>query len=282
MACIQLPLDLPGARSASAAPLGAPGTEFELIEEGRAGDPTLPGDEAIQQWTDGLAEAIPWSPTESSRQFLVVIDPGHGGKDSGAIGISGIRESDIAMQISLRTALVLEQNPNISIVLTRNDDRFVSLRDRSRSANNASADLFLSIHANAAESSDLWGVETYSLNTSSDAGATRVAARENRVAQEYRKEKIDSNRILASLEVAGTNRLSAQLAGEVQHQTIGRLNLEYQEHQVNDLGAKTALFYVLTTTRMPAILFEAGFLSNPQDERPPFSLLPTSVGRSLG
>ena len=69
------------------------------------------------------------------------------------------------------------------------------------------------------------------------------------------------------MEVAGTNRLSAQLAGEVQHQTIGRLNLEYQEHQVNDLGAKTALFYVLTTTRMPAILFEAGFLSNPQDER---------------
>ena len=79
--------------------------------------------------------------------------------------------------------------------MTREDDTFISLRDRSCSANKASADLFLSIHANAAESSELWGVETYSLNTSSDVGASRVAARENKVAREYKKEKVDSNRL---------------------------------------------------------------------------------------
>jgi N-acetylmuramoyl-L-alanine amidase len=267
---VRLSVDLTEARTVRARALEKGVIVFDLIEADASPDPAIPDDASIRAWSKERDTGLAFESSTQGRQYLVVIDAGHGGHDYGAVGHSGIREADIALQIALRIAALLEAHPSIDILMTRDADDFVKLRDRARIANEAGADLFLSIHANSTEARHaelLWGVETYSLDIASDGGAQRVAARENKVAKEFKESQGSTDRLRASLEVAGTNRLSAQLAGAVQTQVIDRLTLEYDPQQVNDLGAKTALFYVLTTTRMPAILFEAGFLSHPDDER---------------
>jgi N-acetylmuramoyl-L-alanine amidase len=264
---VQISVDLTGARKVSARALGQKTIVFDLIVEGREGDPGLPADSEIIDWAEGRLDSLAFEARNPQRRFLVVVDAGHGGTDYGAVGVTGTREADIALQIARRTVALLEQHPHIDTLMTRDEDVFIKLRERSQIANKAQADLFLSIHANASNYDWAWGVETYSLDTASDGGAARVAARENKVAKEYKRIQGETNRLRASLEVTGTNRLSAQLAGEVQRQVMDRLALEYSEEQVNDLGTRTALFYVLTTTRMPAILFESGFVSHEEDER---------------
>ena len=199
-----------------------------------------------------------------SKDFMIALDAGHGGWDAGAVGVSGVREADIVLELTLRLAKELELHDGIRVMLTRSDNTFVELKQRAELVNLAKADLFVSIHANAAPTPDLWGIETYSMNTASDEGARRVAQRENALSK-IDDGKIDSLR--GSLASQGTLVLSEQLSQSIQKVVIEQLREEYGEEQIRDLGAKTALFYVLVRTQMPAILFEASFLSNREDER---------------
>jgi N-acetylmuramoyl-L-alanine amidase len=190
----------------------------------------------------------------------VIIDAGHGGHDTGAIGADGTREKDVALAIALKLAKKLKAQ-GLEVVLTRDDDTFVRLEDRTQIANREKGDLFISVHCNAAASRKLRGIETYSLNTSSNRYSIRLAARENASSD---RGVGDLQYILADLATKANTGDSARLADRVE-QTLVR-NLTPKHAGVKGLGTKEALFYVLLGAKMPAILVETSFISNPDEE----------------
>ncbi len=191
----------------------------------------------------------------------VIIDAGHGGHDTGAIGPTGVREKDVALGVVLKLKDKLEAL-GLEVVLTRDDDTFVALDQRTRIANKEHGDLFISIHCNAAPSKNLRGVETYTLNTSSNRYSVRLAARENATTERGIN---DLQYILADLATKANTGESQRLAESVQRSLIRGLSKEYKG--VRDLGTKEALFVVLLGAKMPSILVETSFLSNPEDEQ---------------
>jgi N-acetylmuramoyl-L-alanine amidase len=190
----------------------------------------------------------------------VVIDPGHGGRDTGAVGPHGLREKDIALSISRMLAERLRAL-GFAVVLTRKSDTYVSLDERTKIANEARADLFVSIHCNAARSRTLSGVETWTLNVASDRYATRLATFENADAE---RTVSDLRLILADLATRANASDARDLAQSVQGSLVR--NLRSRVGRVGDHGVKHALFYVLLGAHMPSILVETGFISNPVEE----------------
>ncbi len=191
----------------------------------------------------------------------VVIDAGHGGKDSGAIGPGGTREKDVALAIARQVAQRIREL-GLEVVLTREDDTFVRLEDRAKIANRRKGDLFISIHCNSAANHALRGIETYTLNTSADRYSMRLAARENASSG---KGISDLQFILADLATKANTEESTRLAQRVQKGLVTTLKARYRE--IRDLGSKEALFYVLLGAKMPAVLVETSFLSHPEEER---------------
>jgi N-acetylmuramoyl-L-alanine amidase len=191
----------------------------------------------------------------------VVIDAGHGGRDAGAIGPDGTREKDVALAIATKLARRLEAM-GLEVVLTRDDDRFVTLEDRTRIANQKKGDLFISVHCNAAASKSLRGIETYTLNTSSNRYSIRLAARENATSE---RGVGDLRYILADLATRANTSESSRLARQVQRSLVTSLSTQYAG--VRDLGTKEALFFVLLGAKMPAILVETSFISHPEEEK---------------
>ncbi|RMG03742.1 MAG: N-acetylmuramoyl-L-alanine amidase [Nitrospirae bacterium] len=197
---------------------------------------------------------------------IVVIDPGHGGDDPGAIGPRGLREKDVTLDMAKRLKRILEETYNLEVYLTRDSDRFISLKDRTLFANRKKADLFVSIHANASPRKNTRGTETYLLNWTNNREALRVAARENRISVEKMKEsRSELGMILTSLERESKRDESLKLAHFIQNSLISRLSRSYSS--VTDLGVKQALFYVLVGAEMPSVLVEVAFISNPREER---------------
>lgn len=192
----------------------------------------------------------------------VALDPGHGGSDPGAIGPTGLREKDVTLQIAHLVGPALARQ-GISVVITRDDDRTMSLEERTARVNASEADLFVSIHCNAAERSDARGVETYTLDTSRDALSSRIAARENATRSDQTS-STELGSILASLRVSGEAR-SVRLAELLQRAAVASLRPKYAD--LKDGGVKHAGFYVLVGARMPAVLFETSYISNPLEER---------------
>ncbi|HEX9575653.1 MAG TPA: N-acetylmuramoyl-L-alanine amidase [Myxococcales bacterium] len=190
----------------------------------------------------------------------VVIDPGHGGRDTGAIGPRGLREKDVALAIA-RTLAGRLRALGFTVILTRKDDSYVSLDERTRIANQARADLFVSVHCNAARRRTLTGVETWTLNVASDRYATRLATFENADAE---RTVSDLRLILADLATWANASDARDLAQSVQSSLVR--NLRARVGRVEDHGVKQALFYVLLGAHMPAILVETGFISNPAEE----------------
>jgi N-acetylmuramoyl-L-alanine amidase len=190
----------------------------------------------------------------------IVIDAGHGGKDTGAIGPHGVREKDMALAIARKVAAKLKSF-GFSVMMTRRDDTFVALDDRTRIANEAKADLFVSIHCNAARRRKLEGVETWTLNVASDRYAARLAAFENADAD---RTVSDLRMILADLATKANASDARELAQSVQSSLVR--TLRSRSLPVRDHGTKQALFYVLLGTHMPSILVETGFISNPSEE----------------
>jgi N-acetylmuramoyl-L-alanine amidase len=190
----------------------------------------------------------------------VVVDAGHGGHDTGAIGPKGTREKDVSLSIAKKLAAKLEA-AGLEVVLTRDDDTYVKLEDRTRIANRQKGDLFISVHCNAAPSKTLRGIETYTLNTSSNRYSIRLAARENATTE---RGVGDLQYILADLATKANTGESSHLADRVQRSLIRNLSSSYKG--VKDLGTKEALFFVLLGAKMPAILVETSFLSHPEEE----------------
>jgi N-acetylmuramoyl-L-alanine amidase len=191
----------------------------------------------------------------------VVIDPGHGGHDSGALGPSGKKEKDVSLAISKKVAQQL-RDAGLEVLLTRDKDTFVRLEDRASFANDHRGDLFISIHCNSATSRKLRGIETYSLNIASDRYSIRLAARENASSE---KSISDLQFILADLATKANTEESTRLATRVQRSLVSRL--AEKDAGLRDLGHKQALFYVLLGAKMPAILVETSFISNAEDEK---------------
>lgn len=191
-----------------------------------------------------------------------MIDPGHGGKDDGARGPHGVKEKDLTLKISKLLAAVLRKTLDAEVRLTRQDDRYIPLEERNTLGNKINADLFVSIHVNAAESQAPHGIETYYLNTASDKAAKRLADSENRV---FGKEASTLEKILTTMMQNATTDESRELAIAVQSAMIQRLSSAYAN--IEDKHVKTALFYVLVGSKSPSILVEAGFVSNPTEEK---------------
>lgn len=190
----------------------------------------------------------------------VVLDPGHGGNDAGASGPAGTKEKDVTLAVAQRTSAILER-AGLRVTLTRADDRYVTLEERTARANGAGADLFVSIHCNAAESKGKRGVETYVLDTTTNDIAARVAARENATSQAANAEL---GSILATMRLADQSARSTKLADLLQRAAFGALSLKYKD--VHDGGVHQAGFYVLVGARMPAVLFETSYVSNAIEE----------------
>lgn len=197
----------------------------------------------------------------------IVIDPGHGGHDPGAVGPGGLFEKDVVLDIALRIRDIMKNEyPSYDVILTRDKDIFIPLKDRAKIANSIGADLFLSIHANASPNRYARGVETYFLNWTDDEEALRVAARENAISVKKMKQvQSELGLILASLERDRKRDDSIKLAGSIHNSMVA--NIKSQFPKVNDLGIKSALFYVLVDAEMASALAEVSFISNPEEER---------------
>ncbi len=194
---------------------------------------------------------------------LIVIDAGHGGRDPGAVGQRGTLEKDIVLDISKRLAKRIRERLDIEVVLTRSGDYFLPLSRRTQIANNEGADLFISIHANAAFNRDARGFEVFFLSDkASDKEAQAVANRENSViAMEERTAEIEQlTRILWSLTMNKFMNESSILCAFINSSVIEKTDLLNR-------GVKQANFHVLRGARMPAALVEIGFISNKQEER---------------
>jgi N-acetylmuramoyl-L-alanine amidase len=185
----------------------------------------------------------------------VVIDAGHGGKDTGAIGPHRVREKDVALGIAKNVAARLRAL-GLAVIMTRKDDSFVSLDERTRIANESKADLFVSIHCNASRRRTLSGAETWTLNVGSDRYSARLAAFENAEAD---RTVSDLRLILADLAAKANAGDARELAQSVQSSLA-------RKTRARDHGVKQALFYVLLGAHMPAVLVETGFISNPAEE----------------
>jgi len=196
----------------------------------------------------------------------VVIDAGHGGHDPGAVGRNGLYEKDVVLDIALKIRdIMTKEYPLYEIILTRNRDIFIPLDERAAIANRSNADLFVSIHVNASLNRKARGIETYVLNWTDDEEAMRVAARENAISLKKMKQvQNELGFILASLEREAKRDESVKLASYVQNSLISAIQPKHPE--VNNLGVKQALFYVLVGAKMPSILVEASFISNTDEE----------------
>jgi N-acetylmuramoyl-L-alanine amidase len=193
----------------------------------------------------------------------IVIDAGHGGHDTGTIGPHGLMEKDLCLDVALRLGKLIEQKmPGAQVIYTRKDDTFIPLGDRTAIANEAKADLFISIHANSSHDPDARGIETYYLNFSSSPDAVETAARENANSQESIHDLQDIIR-----QIARNDKIeeSKELAGDVQDSLTQRLQLVSRDER--NRGVKKAPFVVLIGADMPSILSEISFVSNPSDER---------------
>ncbi len=207
-------------------------------------------------------------PIVSSKK-RIVIDPGHGGHDPGAIGPRKLCEKDVVLDIALKLRKILSKDPAFEVFLTRDKDVFIPLVERTAIANSKNADLFVSVHANASPNRDAKGIETYFLNWSDDMESMKVAARENQISIKKMKEmKNEADFLdveLASLKRDHKRDESNKLANYVQLSMVNGLTDKFP--RVVDLKVKWAMFYVLFGARMPSVLAEVSFISNPLEEK---------------
>jgi N-acetylmuramoyl-L-alanine amidase len=193
----------------------------------------------------------------------IVIDPGHGGHDTGTIGPHGLMEKDLCLDVALRLGHEIEEKlPGAVVIYTRKDDTFIPLEERTAIANEAKADLFISVHANSSHDAAARGIETYYLNFATSEESMAVAARENALAQSSLHDLQDIIKKIARNEKVEE---SKELASDIQDSLTHRLQLVSQDER--NRGVKKAPFVVLIGANMPSVLSEISFISNPSDEK---------------
>lgn len=210
-------------------------------------------------------ERVQQPPQRLDRDKIIVIDPGHGGKDPGAIGYRKYREKDVVLKIGKYLRKILKSR-GYKVYMTRDADYFVTLRNRTRYANRKKADLFISIHANAVSGTKAYhtnGIESYFLDKSRSSRAKKVASFENRADMGamdfYGKESFLNT--LNSHNIIAANKLAIDL----QRGVLGSLIKHYK--YVKDAGVREGPFWVLVGAQMPAVLVETGFITNPQEAK---------------
>ena len=241
--------DLPNKVSPKLAKTTARNTKHQMITSARAAEPTSNGDRS-------LIRAL------GLKIGKIVIDPGHGGHDTGTIGPNGLLEKDLALDVSKRLGKLLEARLGAEVVFTRRDDTFIPLETRTSIANQEQADLFVSVHANSSRDPDARGVETYYLNFTASPEALEVAARENAASSNDIHELQDLVKKIALREKIDESR---EFASDVQQSLHS--GLAAKNAVIRDRGVKKAPFVVLIGANMPSILAEISFLSNPADEK---------------
>jgi N-acetylmuramoyl-L-alanine amidase len=196
----------------------------------------------------------------------IVIDPGHGGHDPGATGPTGLKEKDVNLAIAKALKRKIEDNGGefgvSRVVVTRSDDRFIPLEERTGIAKRERADLFVSIHCNAAKNNQAHGIETYILSFTTDPEALAVAARENSTT---RKSLSDLADIVKKYLLSSKIDESTRLATHVQSSVVNRIAKKY--NPVKNKGVKKAPFIVLIGADVPSILVESSFITNPHEEK---------------
>ena len=202
-------------------------------------------------------------PVVNKKLPLIVVDAGHGGSDLGAKGYRGIQEKNVNLAIALRLKDILTSRYKYRVILTRGDDTFIPLPGRGKIANDNNADVFVSVHANAAPRRAAHGIETYYLGQGHSEEAKATAAREN--GKLVRSVKDDETQeILASMISTTKINKSSRLAGNIQNQLYQSMRKKYSG--VKNLGVKEGPFFVLHDTNMASVLVEVGFLTNPREE----------------
>ena len=191
----------------------------------------------------------------------IVIDPGHGGKDPGALGLRRTAEKDITLNIALRLKELLRKRPDVRVLMTRDHDVYIELEERAKFANSHGADLFVSIHVNSHPSRLVKGVEIYHFGEAKDQRALEVAAREN--GTPINNTGVGWEYLVADLLTTKKIEASLELAWTAKEAMVTQMNGSYD---VIDHGVKTAPFYVLRFTSMPSILAEVAYISNPDEE----------------
>ena len=201
--------------------------------------------------------------SQQSKFKTVVIDAGHGGHDDGCSG-KGSKEKTIALSIALKLGKMIEaKNKDVSVLYTRKTDKFVTLDNRAKIANNKKADLFICIHANANKKSTPSGSETYVLGLHKTDDQKEIANRENAVIELEENSKANYQQITPEKLIARTMQLSAYLNQSISF--AGEIQKEFKKIGRKDRGVKQAGFVVLYKTTMPSVLIETGFLSNPTE-----------------
>ena len=193
----------------------------------------------------------------------IVIDAGHGGKDPGAVGYRGTKEKDIALDVAKRLEKKLSKNMNVKVIMTRDEDVFLRLSERTKIANDNKGSLFISIHTNAAEDRRASGFETFYIGLNKNEYAAKVAARENAVLDlegSVNQDLSGEDLIQATMAQASFAAYSETFADLVQKEIKKRV-------QSKDRGVKQAGFVVLARASMPNVLVELGFISNPSEEK---------------
>ena len=190
----------------------------------------------------------------------IVIDAGHGGHDPGAHG-NGLNEADLVLDVALRLRKLLEDQPGVEVVMTRDTDVFIPLEERTAIANREAADLFLSIHANASRNPKARGVETYFLNFASNPEAAAVAARENSASGQTMHSLPDIVRAITLNNKIDESRDFAEMVQKVD----GQASWRPKNNELRDLGVKQAPFVVLIGAGMPSVLAEISFVTHKQE-----------------
>jgi N-acetylmuramoyl-L-alanine amidase len=251
-------------KAAEKTPVKAPATNSK---------PSGPTSKADTGKTTVLAPPSESKPTRDGNRSLtralglkinrIVIDAGHGGHDTGTIGPHGLMEKDLCLDVALKLGKEIEEKlPGAEVIYTRKDDTFIPLEQRTAIANDAKADLFISVHANSSHDSAARGIETYYLNFATSTESMEVASRENALAQESLHDLQDIIKKIARNEKVEE---SKELANDIQDSLTHRLQLVNQNER--NRGVKKAPFVVLIGANMPSVLSEISFISNPSDEK---------------
>ncbi|WP_407922019.1 N-acetylmuramoyl-L-alanine amidase [Brucella tritici] len=225
----------------------------------------LKGHAEITSSTDRSEKPVQASTqNEAARSFTVMIDPGHGGIDSGAESLSGIKEKDLTLAFGQELRDRLAQDKNIKVLMTRDDDTYLRLSERVRIARQHEADLFISIHADTINQHDIRGATVYTISDkASDSVARAMAERENKsdtLAGAAPEEQPEVTDILLDLTRRETHTFSLSFAEKVIHSLQGQVNLINNPHRF-------AGFQVLRAPDVPSVLIEIGYLSNAEDEK---------------
>jgi N-acetylmuramoyl-L-alanine amidase len=205
------------------------------------------------------AKPAPPPVTEASTPWRIVLDPGHGGNDPGARGVTGMLEKDVTLHIARELKQRLERELHATVLLTRDRDVTRSLAERTAFANASRADLFISIHANADAAGRLHGIETYTLNNSNDRATMRLAKMEN--GPQLRLGRGDLSFILSDMVQSSKEEESIALAQRLHSRLLSQLRAHYPD--IRNLGVKKGPFYVLVGAYMPCVLVETSFISHP-------------------